>query len=80
MYPRARSYRASSRGTGETSPDPEETLELKQIIEEALAALSPRDRAIVLMWAEGYTQEEVGRHFGMTHQNVSLIIQKVRLQ
>ena len=79
MSRHGQSFRALSEETGDPSPNPEEALELKQTIEEALAALSSRDRAIVCLWAEGYSQEEIGQRFGMTQQGISLVIRKLRL-
>ena len=38
----------------------------------ALNRLSPRQRKVVLLWAAGYTQQEIATKYGVTQQAVSL--------
>ena len=41
----------------------------------ALNKLSPRQRKVVLLWAAGYTQQEIAKEYGVTQQAVSLIVE-----
>jgi len=41
---------------------------------DALNKLTPRQRKVVILWAAGYTQQEIADEYGVTQQAVSLII------
>ena len=43
-------------------PDVDDRLDL----EYALAQLSPRQRRVLTLWAQGYTQEEMAEEYGVT--------------
>ena len=38
----------------------------------ALNRLSPRQRKVLILWAAGYTQQEIAKKYGVTQQAVSL--------
>ena len=38
----------------------------------ALNKLSPRQRKVVILWAQGYTQQEIADEYGVTQQAISL--------
>ena len=41
----------------------------------ALNKLTPRQRKVLILWAAGYTQQEIADEYGVTQQAVSLIIE-----
>ena len=41
---------------------------------DALNQLTPRQRKVLILWAAGYTQQEIADEYGVTQQAVSLII------
>ena len=41
----------------------------------ALNKLTPRQRKVLILWAAGYTQQEIATEYGVTQQAVSLIIE-----
>ena len=43
-----------------------------------LAQLAPRHREALLLWADGYTQEEIGQMMGVRQQSVSRYIALAR--
>ena len=47
-------------------PDPETRLD----IEAAIEGLTEKQREALLLWLEGYTQEEIGERLGINHANV----------
>ena len=42
----------------------------------ALNKLSPRQRKVVILWASGYTQQEIADEYGVTQRTISRWIQK----
>jgi len=42
----------------------------------ALNKLSPRQRKVVLLWAAGYTQQEIADEYGVTQRTISRWLQK----
>ena len=53
-------------------PDPETRLD----IEAAIEGLTDKQREALLLWLEGYTQEEIGERLGITHQAVSRLTER----
>ena len=43
-----------------------------------LAQLTPRHRKALLLWVDGYTQEEIGILLGVCHQTISKYIARAR--
>jgi len=43
---------------------------------DALNKLSPRQRKVLLLWAAGYTQQEIAKEYGVTQRTISRWIQK----
>ena len=43
-------------------------------LESALRELNDRDRSVVVLWAQGYTQQEIADEYGITQQAISLIV------
>ena len=43
---------------------------------DALNKLSPRQRKVVILWAQGYTQQEIADEYGVTQRTISRWIQK----
>ena len=42
----------------------------------ALNKLTPRQRKVLLLWAAGYTQQEIAKEYGVTQRTISRWIQK----
>ena len=42
----------------------------------ALNKLSPRQRKVVILWAQGYTQQEIADEYGVTQRTISRWLQK----
>lgn len=64
-------------GSSGGGPDPERTLELKErqeTVRTALAALSLRDRTLLLMREEGFTHREMAEAVGTTTKSVGSMI------
>jgi len=58
-------------------PDPDEayeTLELRQLVQEALAKLSDRDRVLLLMREEGFKHAEIAAAIGSTPKSVGTLL------
>ncbi len=51
---------------------------LVEAMDEVLHHLTNRDYKIFDMHMDGWTQEEIGLTFGITHQRVSQIVKKIR--
>jgi len=45
-------------------------------LESALRELNDRDRSIVILWAQGYTQQEIAKECGVTQRTISRWLQK----
>ena len=56
--------------------------DLKQIrmLQERISRLGPFDRAIVLLWLENLTYEEIGAIVGITAKNVSVRLYRIKEQ
>jgi len=39
-------------------------------LESALRELNDRDRSIVILWAQGYTQQEIAKEYGVNQSTV----------
>ena len=62
---------------GDAPPDPEAELERRERereVRQALEALSPRDRTVLLMRAEGFAHREIAEVVGTTTQSMGSII------
>lgn len=59
-----------------------ESIERKVDFERMLAALSERDRRVVWLYAQGYTQVEIGAAVGVSQRRAGQILQAIskRLQ
>ena len=42
----------------------------------ALNKLSPRQRKVVILWAQGYTQQEIADEYGVAQRTISRWLQK----
>ena len=42
----------------------------------ALNKLSPRQRKVVILWAQGYTQQEIAKEYGVAQRTISRWLQK----
>ena len=49
-----------------------------QMLYQRIHALKPFDRAIVLLWLEGVTYEEIGEIVGITAKNVSVRLYRIK--
>jgi len=45
--------------------------DLRLDLERAIARLTPKQRAALWLWCQGYTQEEIAAALGIAHQQVS---------
>ena len=54
-----------------------ESIERKVDFERMLATLSERDRRVVLLYAQGYTQVEIGVEVGVSDRQVRRILKTV---
>lgn len=57
----------------------EDTLQVK-LLHRRIGQLKPLDRAIVLLWLENISYEEIGRIVGITTKNVSVRLFRIREQ
>lgn len=55
---------------------PTEKLDEYMDLESALAALTPKQRRAALLYAQGYTQAEIGEMMGMTQRGVGKLLEK----
>lgn len=64
------------------SNDDLESIERKVDFERMMAALSERDRRVVWLYAQGYTQAEIGAAVGVSQRRAGQILQAIskRLQ
>ena len=53
-----------------------DTIDARIDLINALNRLSPRQRKVVLLWAQGYTQQEIADEYGVTQRTISRWIQK----
>lgn len=54
-----------------------ESIERKIDFERLLTTLSERDRKIAVLYAFGYTQEEIGAEVGVTQQRIQQILANI---
>jgi len=59
-------------------PGPEELMERKQKLEQALAVLTPRERDVIHMVSEGYTYSDIALKLGLSVRAVKTAITNVR--
>lgn len=58
--------------------DKDEDTRQIQLLYQRIHQLSPFDRAIVLLWLEGITYEEIGEIVGITTKNVSVRLVRIK--
>ena len=58
--------------------DKDEDTKQIQMLYKRIHALKPFDRAIVLLWLEGVTYEEIGEIVGITAKNVSVRLYRIK--
>ena len=58
--------------------DKDEDTKQIQMLYQRIHALKPFDRAIVLLWLEGVTYEEIGEIVGITAKNVSVRLYRIK--
>lgn len=56
-------------------PSTEEIVEERQILAGALGWLNERQREAVLLWAEGWTHEEIGGKLGVSRQRAHQLVE-----
>ena len=54
-----------------------ESLERKLDVERKLASLTELERRIVLLYAEGYSQQEIGERVGYSRRNIGNILENI---
>jgi len=47
-------------------------------LHQLIARLDPIDRALILLWLEGYSQDDIGELLGMSTSNVSTRIHRIK--
>lgn len=79
-YDRKRRRRHTERLTMERNLYEDDTAEARQIqmLHERIHRLKPFDRAIVLLWLENLSYEEIGSIVGITAKNVSVRLFRIR--
>ena len=68
---------ADSLPAGDPSPDPSaevERAELRRHVRAALDEIAPRDRAMLLMWQEGFSHREIAAAVDTTEKSVGTMI------
>ena len=51
-----------------------------QVLRQRIQRLQPLDRAIVLLWLESLSYQEIADIVGLTHKNISVRLTRIRLQ
>ena len=79
---RAAEIGAAHRHPDEMPPVPAVTYrpELNCIADDIVSRLTPRERRVLLMRAEGFTTREIGRRLGVSHVMVTKIVREIRLK
>jgi len=54
-----------------------ESMERKVDVERKLASLTDLERRIVLLYAEGYSQQEIGERVGYSRRNIGNILENI---
>ena len=73
-----RSPKPGVAGSSPVSPAIRDNMDIDQRIDlvSALNKLSPRQRKVVILWAQGYTQQEIADEYGVAQRTISRWIQK----
>jgi len=53
-----------------------DTIDARIDLIDVLNRLSPRQRKVVLLWAAGYTQQEIAKEYDVTQRTISRWLQK----
>ena len=60
-----------SRTERDVAMAPMRDVDLRIDLDDALQAMTGKQRAVIALWSQGYTQEEIGRCLGVSHQAVA---------